>query len=241
MNRSCAVTATLSMLLMSTAAFSHCLVLPPDHLSDKAAFITSVVRSLGEFQSAQNSMGEVGKANQTDVGMITAIDVANDHLECASDQALTFKASSDQATRLAIYGLLNASTEISSLNLRTKQALIDEMNGAYAQEKPGDHAARLASLGGKYRLAWSLVSSAADAAILALEEPDAPNSNHLRLALTASQRDSLNDSLLRMFPTLAHPDSTTALTAPEMAGGLIYYGVNNKSFSLRPDSDGRHE
>lgn len=204
----------------------------PVNANDRSQFIGSVVHSFEEFQRAQRAADGIGVAKDG-VDILTAIDVENEHLQCAADLLQGYTALAEPSAKITVDTLRRTATALIELNGESKSLIVAQLNGDTI-EKPGDHAAKLANLGKRFREAWGLLPVAATTAVLSLVEFESSTTNKRgRLAITRAQRAELNADLEQRFPLLA--GGHTPMSQPEAAAAIIFIGLNKKGWPMHDD------
>lgn len=203
---------------------------PPANTNSPSDFLMATVRSLEQFQSAYSEANAIGAA-KSGMEMLTPFDAASESLDCASDTVENFKSANDEGIKVTGHALQAAASMLAKLNVLSKKSVVAELNGDYAKEKPGDHAARAASLAQGYHQAWEMLPTAATAAVLSVVEFESPDSKKLgRLAITSEQRDTLNAEIASGFPRSVGDDLPSDRSWPEVAAYILYFGLNKKGW-----------
>ena len=228
MNKYLLIAASAS-LLFAKCAQSTCLVTPPNNVNSGAEFMDAEIRSLGQFQAAQSSLDGIAHASET-IDVLTAFDVANEKLQCASDELQYFRNTGDKNRNDAVVALQSTASVLQSLDLQTKAMMVAQLNGDYANEKAGDHALRMSEQAKQYRDAWSVLPPIALGSFLTLVEYESPQSKKLgRLSITQTEKAQLNGTLTSNFPNVAKK-TTSSLSQSDLAAYSIFVGLNKKNW-----------
>ncbi|MEO5811991.1 MAG: hypothetical protein ABIU96_02425 [Rhodanobacter sp.] len=210
------------------------MTLPPPAVHDRVAFAAAVVRSLKDFQDAYATMVSI-EGSKSAIDLFSSIDIANEDLQCASDAVGGFSGDSDEGTHATVTTLQRTAAVLTGANTKMKELAVARLNGDSSQEKPGDHAARMANIAGVFRNAWGMLPLTATLTVLAVEESVPPANKRMRLAMTEAQRDSLTHELSQAFPGLENRAGRNDLSQAEVAAAVLYEGLNQKGWSFRSE------
>lgn len=220
----------LATVCFMSTAHAMCFNSPVADHEKSAEFMSSMVNSIASFESANTRVDSAGGVTVTD--LLSAMDAADEDLRCAAAAMSGYEESHNATFADIAKQVRGTATGLQQLNAATRKALVDQLNGEYADEKPGDHAKRMAALQSSYRDTWNLLPSIATESFLAIEEFESPNTTKAaRLSITTSDRDALNERLKSYFPTVVS-NTTAANTQPRVAAAVIFEGLNHKGFQM---------
>lgn len=214
----------IAALLAASDANAACLVTPPDNVNSGSEFMTAVIRALSNFQAAETSFYKIARATQS-MDMVSAIDIATEDIQCASDDVQYFKDTSNKDRSSAAGYLQDIASNLIALNKQTKTMLVKQLNGDYADEKPGDHALRMSEQAKQYRTIWGLLPPNASMSFLTLVEFENPQTTKFgRLSITRQEMRELTEKLAADFPAI-QKRKMESMSQPEVAAYTLYVGL----------------